>query len=323
MCQPIQKQAALSVIHTRTQRLWDTLAAGQREYGVRLLELPGGTQVLDTCREAGSWEAGRLVTQLSQGGLSTASLALVQLEELCLPQITVDTRAPAAACLDMQMAVPLGSALLSGPIRLFLEPLRFVEGDIPLAQATGAMTAVVEQEQAPTPALARELAQAARVHPGQLRIVWVRMGSVVGNTQIAGRVVENVVLTVGRSLELDPTRIAGVMGSAPVCPCYRPGEGALLPDDFTHYTAQAYVSWLGGGEDIQALARGLCFRSAYCYGQLFSTLLARAGGAFWNIPDITHINKLSRVTVNDLATGRLAGAGRPEPQRLARHLIPT
>lgn len=321
MIRPTVKQAALSTIHRQTHRLWDILVAGQREYAIQLKRLDCGALVLNTSHGvAGSLEAGRLVTQLSQGGLGTAVLGLMELEGICLPEITVDTRAPAAACLDLQMAIPLGNALLSGPIRLFMEPLRFVEEDIPLSSATGAMTAVVEQEEEITSELALELAEAAHLRPEQLRMVSVSMGSVVGNTQIAGRVVEEIVLTVGRSLELDPTRITGVVGKNPVCPIYPPGQGTLLPDDFTHYTAQAYLGWLGEeGEDLQGLAQALCFRSTYCYGQLFSELLTQAGGNFWDIPDITHINKISRVTVNDLTSGRLVSAGEPEARRLASY----
>lgn len=318
----LHQQVALSAVSTAVGRLWDTLEAHKRELGLGLTRLDCGALVLDTWKQhPGSLEAGRLITELSQGGLCRVSLDLISMGDVCLPQITVVSLAPAAACLDLQMAVPLGCALLSGPIRLFLEPLRFIEGDIPLSAAQGAMVAIVEQTAPISDTLALEISQAAHLSPGQLRIIWVAMGTLTGNTQIAGRAVEDVVLTVGRSLELDPTRIVSVTGKCPVCPVYHGGPDVLLPDDFTHYAAQAFVSWLGSeNEDLEALVTSLCFQSASCYGERFGTLLDRANYNFWNIPDITNINKLSRVTLNDLCSGRLVSAGQPEPERLTPFL---
>ncbi|MPN41739.1 hypothetical protein SDC9_189294 [bioreactor metagenome] len=68
------------------------------------------------------------------------------------------------------------------------------------------------------------------------------------------------------------------------------------------------------------MAQGLCFRSAPAYGALFADLLEQAGGDFFKIPDMAHINKLAAVTVNEPASGRVFCAGAPEPERLAPYL---
>lgn len=310
---------SLSLIAGRSRALWDALSSGL--YGTRLSRLACGAQLVEAGGTSpGSFEAGRLAAELAQGGLASARLGLARVCALTLPVITVETFFPAAACLDLQMAEYAEGVMLSGPLRLFLRPPRFVDMDTNAAGAEGAMVALVQAQAPVTDEWAESLARRAGIDPARLRLVWVPEDSVAGSTQICGRMNESILLTLVNSQERDPHRPVHLLGSCPVCPVLRQttDKSRLLPDDFLHYLAQCHLTYdAAPGEDLQALAEGLCFRSAPAYGALFADLLEQAGGDFFKIPDVAHINKLAAVTVNELTSGRVCCAGRPEPERLA------
>jgi len=316
------KKIPLSLIAKRCKEIWDELTCGL--YGTDLYRLPSGAEILDAgLYAAGSFEAGRLITELSQGGLARAALAMTELCGMSLPVITVETYSPACACLDMQMAFAVNGVMLSGPMRLFLEPLRFSYADAALRSAGDAMIAVIQPDAPVSEDWVKSLAEKAAVSPAQVRLVVVPMKSISGCTQICGRMNENTMLTLTRSLGYDPGRAQHLVGTCPVCPVFaKPIHGkVLLPDDFLHYLAEAFLTYRAReGEDLQLLSDGLCFRSASAYGKLFSDLLAEADGDFYKIPNISHINKLARVTVNDLFSGFVYHAGCTEPDFLAPFL---
>lgn len=315
-----KQQPGLSLIAARSQTLWERLCS--EHLGTRLTRMACGVSLLDVGTAApGSLEAGRLVTELAQGGLAEARLSMTQVCGVSLPAITVETFFPACACLEMQMATAADGAMLSGPLRLFLQPARYAKIDVALQKAKGAMVGVIQPWREITDGWAAALAKRAGIPAEELRLVSVPMESVAGSTQICGRMNENITLTVARSLGLDPLRLTHLFGACPVTPVLKTSVGGktLLPDDFLHYLAEAVLTW-EGEEEPKALAESLCFRSAPAYGTLFADLMEAAGGDFYKIPNLAHINKLARVTVNELTSGALGFAGKPEPERLRPYL---
>ena len=55
-------------------------------------------------------------------------------------------------------------------------------------------------------------------------------------------------------------------------------------------------------------------------GVLFADLLEKAGGDFFRIPNIRHINRLAEITVTDRASGAVCRAGRMHPEILLEAL---
>ena len=181
----------------------------------------------------------------------------------------------------------------------------------------------VLQPDAPVPeSWVLELAKAARVDPCRLRLILVPQDSVAGCTQIAGRSNENIILTLVRSMGYDAGKVRRILGSSPICPVYRGPGKILLPDDLLHYAGECFLTLAAAPEDdVQKLAQDLCFASLDIYGSLFADLLEAADWDFYKIPNISHINKLARVSINDETAGKAYCAGEPDESLLRPYLV--
>ncbi len=296
--------------------MWNDLVENRELYNLELHEMECGAQLLDfgyNC--SGSMEAGRIATELCQGGLAKASISTTMVGDTPLASITCETLKPGAGCLDMQMGLPFDNALFSGPYRLFVEPLRFVIDDIPLSEARDARIALVEPYQgAPffSEADAIKLAEMGNTDPKDLKIMYIPGPSLAGATQVCGRAVEDVVLTIHRSLMVDCSKVVDIIGTSPICPHYddTPGTERLDNDDFLHYISEIYVSYYSEeGEDVKALTEKLVSSCMDIYGQYWGDIMDSVGGDFFKIPHITDINKIGVLTINDIRTGKVYSAG--------------
>ena len=120
---------------------------------------------------------------------------------------------------------------------------------------------------------------------------------------------------------MDAACVSHITGSVPIAPSIaRLGQTVaprLLADDFIHYAGCATISLrLPPGLHVSKIADQLVFRSCRHYGHLFAELLEAAGGVFEAIPDLTHLNKIAQITVNDETTGSVAHAGAIDPRIL-------
>ncbi len=278
----------LSVIDARCAALTDDLEKNAAAYGVSVETLPSGAVVVDAGIDAiGSFDAGARMTELCQGGLGRASVQLADLGGVMLPHISLETNLPRLAALTMQSAAAFQKEMLSGPIKLYLDDAADVERDIEPACARGSLTAILQTEKLPSDAWACALAKAAGCAAERLTLICARQESLAGSAQICGRMNENVLFTMERSLGLDSRMVRSILGVSPICPATK----ALLPDDFLHYAASAYlVIDAPGGLSVEKLAHDLTFASTDIFGALFSDLLAAAGGDFFKIPNLLHIN---------------------------------
>jgi methenyltetrahydromethanopterin cyclohydrolase len=314
---PLWTPVKLSTVNKRCGFLWSDLVENAELYGIRLRTMECGAQLMDFGVHCpGSLEAGRIATELCQGGLAKASLSTAMVGNTVLPEITCETRHPGAGCLDMQMGLAFDNALLSGPYRLFVEPLRFVVDDIPLTSAKDAMVALIEPYQgAPefSDKDAIHLAEMGNSDPKDLKIMLIPGPSLAGSTQVCGRAVEDVILTIHRSLLVDCSKVLSIIGKSPVCPHYddTPGTVRLDNDDFLHYISECFLAYYSEeGEDIQKLVDNLVFNSVDLYGQYWGDIMDSVGGDFFKIPNITDINKIGAVTINDVRTGKIYAAGK-------------
>lgn len=301
----------VSYINRRCGALWQQLWDNAPALGLARCALPCGAQLLDAGMSApGSLEAGRLITELAQGGLARAALSMGAVGGKPLPVITVESLQPCAAALSLQMGCFVGGLMLSGPVRLLLEKPEYVAVDAPRESMESLAVAVLQSDGPVEERWVLDLARAAQVPPRALRLVAAPMHSVAGCTQIAGRMNENVILTLVRSLGYPAARVRHILGASPVCPVYKGPGKVLLPDDLLHYRGEAFLTLAAApGDDVAALAHNLCFESLPIFGTLFADLLDAAGGDFFQIPNISHINKLARVTINDITGGKVACAG--------------
>jgi len=298
-------------IARRSGTLMRILLDGAWEYGLSVQTLPCQATLIDAGFDAlGSFDAGRILVEICHGGLASASFELIDLGGFILPRITVESLHPLLSAYRLQASYPLSAdepgIRVSGPIRLSLD------GDLPTNDTLG--IAIIEADSLPDDAVALDLAEKSGIPPRMLTLIAAPIASVVGATQIAGRVNESVIFTMEESLNVDPHIVKHIVGRAPVCPVSggaAPTENRPYPDDFIHYAGAALLTVDDFPDDgLDELAQQLSFESASIYGRLFWDVLREAGGIFEKIPDLNDVNKPAQITINHLSSGRVSHAGK-------------
>lgn len=316
----MQKKLSLNQIGNACASLLDSLAQNAVHFGLCIRRADCGARVFFAeSNVPESVRAGALVAALCQGGLAVVSVYEDTVGNQALPFIHSETGVARLATLTLQSACAFHGVMISGPIKLHLNQSNEIEYDSDLQ--TGSYSAVVQADVVPNEEWIVSLAKAAHCHPEQITLVVAPETSMVGAAQIAGRMNENIIFTMERSLGLDSNIVASIEGYSPVCP---PGgksaSGKMLtPDDFLHYGAYARVSLAKGvAVDYQKLADDLVFASTDIFGTLFSDLLRKAGGDFFKIPNLLHINKLAIVEVvdSDSEKSYRSGSFRPDLLKL-------
>ena len=303
-------------IEKRCKALLEQLWNHRDDYGLNFATLDSGAQIVDAGVEVrGSLEAGRLITELCQGGCCTASLDLMDIEGIVLPRITVQSFFPTFSAYALQAACAVDGRMVSGPVRLCMGIGQQDKQGLMIESASTCGIAVVQSDDLPSDAWVKSLASQSGLRPQDLTLVVAPVLSAAGATQIAGRVNENVIFSMEQSIGSDSSRVKHLIGSSPIAPLGKdPNDyDRPFPDDLLHYAGRAYlVLDAKPGEDIQKLADALCFQSTSLYGKFFGKILEEVNGVFMDIPGLLDINKIAQVTINDLNTGMLYHAGRQE-----------
>ncbi len=278
---------------------------------------PGGSRLVD-CGVAtrGSWEAGRRLAVLSHAGMLKATLGVREVAGLVLPELVCDAWRPAVSTYGLQVSFALTEVdpaiRVSGPIRAAVDGLDLGRRSASRRSVRDAAAAwgvaIVESEELPDANVVSAIARRAGLRARDLTLFVVPNRSLAGVAQIAGRLNECVLFTLGQSLRLDPACVVSILGSTLLAPT---GEGAFVTqDDLIHYAGRVTMvvdapeTW-----NLDDVAHRLTFRSSAAYGQLFADLLAAAGGVFEAIPGVADLNKVAEITIVDRVTGVAATAG--------------
>jgi methenyltetrahydromethanopterin cyclohydrolase len=309
----------------RCLELWEQLISRSWDYRVSVDELPCGARLIDAgVKAGGSREAGRIITEICHGGLCEASLGIVELGEHILPQITVDSFHPTISAYNIQSGFIIEGQIVSGPIRLLLGNAPAADTVLPCFHSGEAGISVIQSDDLPSNEWALSLAEESSIAPQELCLIVMPLQSIAGVTQIAGRINENVIFTLERSIGYDSSKVKHIIGSAPIAPVAA-GQGSNripLPDDFLHYAGSVFITIAAEpGEDLQILAEKLCFSSTSIYGRFFHDLLQEAKGNFEDIPDLLNINKVARVAINELTSGRIYRAGKIDLEVISELLL--
>lgn len=314
----MQEKPTLRQIGNACANVLGLLAQDGISFGLRVFRAGSGARILFAASDVTqSVRAGALAVSLCQGGLAMADACEDALGDRPLSFVRSKTDFPRLATLTLQSARAFQGVMLSGPIKLHLD--RTDEIDYDSDPESGSFSAVVQADEIPDDTWTVSLSDAAHCRPEQLSLLVAPQERLLGAAQIAGRMNENVIFTMERSLGLDANVVSSVEGYAPVCP---PGAKSkdgtpLLPDDFLHYGAFSRLTLAEDATvDPQKLADDLAFCSTDIFGTLFFDLLKEAGGDFFKIPNLLHINKLAAVEVADPVSGKTFRSGLLRPDLL-------
>jgi methenyltetrahydromethanopterin cyclohydrolase len=304
--------------------LADAMEADADRLRIAATRLATGARVLDCGIAAeGGLEAGRRLAEVCLGGLATVSFTTVELAGVTLPAVQVETDHPVAACLAAQYAGwaidPKGYfAMGSGPARAVARVERELFEKIDYAETADRAVLVLEGRTPPTEAVAAHVAERCRLDPGALTFVIAPTASVAGCVQVAARSVET---GLHKMVELgfDVRKVRSGLGVCPLAPVAKNDLRAIgWTNDCILYGTRAYFTVRADDDELAGLVERLPASSSADYGTPFYEIFKRYDSQFYKIDRM--LFSPAEVTLNNLATGRIARAGRLAPDILLRSL---
>jgi len=314
-------------VNKNALKLVKDLCDRAEEYGVIVKENDLGTCIVDAGIEAkGGFLAGKIVTEICLGGLGEATITPMRMGSLELPSISVSTDHPAVSTLGSQLAgwqvkADDYSAIGSGPARALALKPKSIYAKIGYRDESDVAILVLETSKQPPKEAIGYISESCHVSPDKLFLILVPTASLVGFTQVSGRIVETGIHKLV-DLGFDPRFIGHAWGRAPILPIHPDHveamgrtNDAILYGGVTYYT----VSY----EDDEAL-KDLVDRSVSSaskqYGRPFAEIFREADFDFYKIDP--SIFAPAVMTVNNVRTGKICTAGRINADVLTRSIRP-
>ena len=293
------------------------------KYAITIEKSESGATLIDAGINAeGGFLAGELVTEICLAGYGKASVLPIQYGDIILPSVFVVTDHPALSTLASQFAgwQVKGegfSAIASGPARaLALKPKDLYE-KLQYKDESDTAVLVLETEKKPPEPVIQLIADKCKVSSKNLFLVMFSTTSLVGATQVSGRIVETGLHKLER-LGLDPMIVKHAWGYAPIVPLHpNAGEAmgrtndAILYAGVTNYTLsfddevklEAIVKQApSSSSQMLQEARRLAQKNPR-----FLDIFKEAGFDFYKID--TNIFAPAVVAINNTKTGKTFRAG--------------
>ncbi len=219
-----------------------------QKYNVAVEKTESGATLVDAGINAqGGFFAGEIITEICLGGYGKANVTPIQYGELVLPSVFIITDHPALSTLASQFA---GwqikgegySAIASGPARALARKPKHLYEKLNYKEEAKNAVLVLETDEKPPEPVIQQIAEQCNVTPKNLFLIIFSTTSLVGATQVSGRIVETGLHKLER-LGLDPLIVKHAWGYAPIVPVH-PSSGeamgrtndAILYGGVTNYT---------------------------------------------------------------------------------------
>jgi len=272
----------------------------------------------------GGLEAGRRIGEICLGGLGRVSLETTDPSSSWPFMVTVHTSQPVLACLGSQYAGWSLSAddkgkkyhvLGSGPARALGSAEKLFD-ELGYRDDADSAVLMLEADRAPPAALVEQVAEACKVSPDALTIIYAPTSSLAGTVQIAARCLE-VALHKSHELHFPLHHIVDGMAPAPLPPP-APGFVAAMgrTNDAIIYTGRVQLYVSGSAKAAKGLADQLPSLKSKDYGRPFADIFAAVKGDFYAIDRM--LFSPAMVTVTALESGESFEGGRIDTAILSR-----
>lgn len=277
-------------------------------YGVKVGKTDTGTTIIDAGIEAkGGFEAGRLITEICMGGCGKAEITCKEYGDMTLPSIFVQTDLPIIATLGSQYAGWQINeegffAIGSGPARaLALKPKEIFQ-EIGYKDDFDEAVVVLETDKHPPPKLIERIAKDCRVSLENLAVILTPTASLVGATQVSGRIVETGIHKL-RKVGLDPNVILYAWGIAPIPPIHPKFANAMArTNDAILYGGTAYYAVKYDDEDeLEKIVQESPSKASKDYGKPFMQIFKEAKYDFYKIDP--RLFAPAVIIINNVRTG--------------------
>lgn len=277
-----------------------------------------GTLVIDAGIEAcGSYEAGRLFSEVCLAGVGKVDFCDLNYGELWLPGVRVLVDHPVMACMASQYAgwaidAKKGDgqsffAMGSGPARVSYGAEELL-ARLGYTEASEVAVLALETRQMPDDAVALWIAEKCRVSTENLCLLVAPTASLVGSIQVAARIVETGLHKL-EILEFDLDTIKAGFGVCPIAPVAKDDLRAIgWTNDAVLYGGKAFYSVTAGGQNMSHIMEKLPSSASKDYGSPFGELFKRYGNDFYKIDPL--LFSPAQVTINDIDSGKTYNCGR-------------
>ncbi len=290
--------------------------------GVTVGRLANGSTLIDMGQAApGSWEAGRLFTLVTVGGLGQVSFESFDLRGRRLPAVRLMTSHPLVACMACQVAgwrltEEPDSPILAGPARALRNPpdehvlLSGYRDVHPEGVITVQMSRPVSAE------MAAAIAGACGLRAGDLYILATRHACLVSAIQVAARGIETAMHRLALAgFDLRCIRFGWTV--APIAPLVDDELVAMgRINDALYYGSEVGLTVAADDDLLAALAPQVVTAASSLAQRPFAQVYREAGFDFHKIPREVHTPAILHLT--NLATGRTFSAGQADEEVLVR-----
>jgi methenyltetrahydromethanopterin cyclohydrolase len=292
-------------------------------YAVKVKKLAKGATLVDAGIDVeGGFESGRLITEISMGGLGKAAITSAEYGGLVLPTILVYTDHPAIATLGSQLAgwhVTEGkySAIGSGPARaLAMKPKRIFQ-EIGYKDKSDRAIILLETGEFPPQGVVDQISKDCGIRPDKLTIVLAPTTSLAGATQVSGRIVEEGTHKLMK-LGLDPNEILHAWGSAPIPPLHAKLSDMMgrTNDAILYGGTASYIVRFEDEDKLKEIVERAPSSASKSYGTPFVEIFKAAKYDFYKVD--SNLFAPAVVVVNNAKTGHVFRAGQIRPNVLKK-----
>ncbi|MFH1328236.1 MAG: methenyltetrahydromethanopterin cyclohydrolase [Candidatus Bathyarchaeota archaeon] len=304
----------------------EKLMQKNKELGVEISKHSSGATIIDAGVKAkGNMDAGVLVTLVCLGGLAEVSTKNGKYGALELPTLhETITGHPAVVTLGSQFAgwaikTDDFYALGSGPARaISMQPKKIYE-KICYREKAEIATLVIESDKLPTDRAIKYISKECEVAESKLYLVVASISSIVGSTQVAGRVVETGVHKL-TEVGFNPNMIVSARGSCPIAPVHPKSTMAMgITNDMILYGGDIICDVKCKNDDeITNILDEVPSLSSRDYGKPFYETFKASGYDFYKIDP--GLFAPAKITVNNLVTGNTFTSGKLSPEILKASL---
>jgi len=303
--------------------VFQKMVAEKEVIDVSVEVMENGSTVVDAgVKVKGGFAAGRYLTELCLGGLSSVTLGSADYDGVELPTIYVHVDRPAIVLLGSQFAgwrISVGKyfAMGSGPARaLALKPKELYE-KIAYKDTCNKAVLVLEADNLPTVEALNYVAQTCGVEPKNLYVAVAPTSSIAGSVQISGRIVETGLHKL-TDLGFDPKKVLYGSGRAPIAPSHPKFAQAMgRTNDMLLYAGATYFEVACDTDDeIKGVVKKVPASSSPAYGRPFYEIFKEANYDFFKIDPGLFAPAL--ITVNNIKTGSTMSAGRLNTETLKK-----
>ncbi|UCH03113.1 MAG: methenyltetrahydromethanopterin cyclohydrolase [Candidatus Bathyarchaeota archaeon] len=300
-------------VNNNTMPIINKIIDNPEKYGL-IIEESQGIKIFDAGIKAkGSYQAGKILTEICLGGYGSTNISMIKYNDLELPSIQVYTDLPSIATLGSQFAgwrikVHKYQAIGSGPARaLALKPKELYKR-IDYRDFSDNAIIVLETAKKPSIEVLQYISNECNVESNKLFVFLVPTSCLAGSIQVSGRIVEtglHKLMEVG----FNPNNAVNGIGYAPISPVHPTFIEAMgrtndmiLYGGVVHFTVKEEKD-----KELKKLVELVPSWNSKDYGKPFSEIFKKAGYDFYKIDPALFAPAV--ITINNINTGSFFTAG--------------